>query len=165
MTPTCSRRQYATLLAASGNTLWAACSPHLGQAVDLARSEDGGHSWRALSRLSDGLFGLQPVSARVVWAQTNNGSVLHTTNGGQTWTTVWSPTNRRQAQIRPSIPPLRPSGMTPVLMAQGASSATVIVPITRGRIGEQARFTNLAVYATTDAGRTWRPEVVPLAMR
>jgi hypothetical protein len=34
--------------------------------------------------------------------------------------------------------------------------------LTRGRIGKQAKFTNLVVYRTSDGGQTWHSSIVRL---
>jgi hypothetical protein len=55
--------------------------------------------------------------------------------------------------------------MLPQLIAQTPTSATVLTLLTRGHDGRQAAFTNLAMYRTSDGGRTWRPYVVALGQR
>ena len=76
------------------------------------------------------LRGLSVVSPNVVWASGQRGTVLHTLDGGATWT-------------RDTIP----GAGTLDLRAIAATSATTAHAIS---IGDSSR-----VYRTTDGGRTW----------
>src|SRR3954470_6432436 len=76
------------------------------------------------------LRGLSVVTPNVVWASGQRGTVVHTTDGGRTWT-------------RDTIPGA--SGLD--LRAVAATSALVAHAIS---IGDSSR-----IYRTTDGGRTW----------
>ena len=170
MASPCQTGRLAQVLAAFGETVWANCFPARGgNGPALVRSDDAGRHWRPVATPAGGNFlHLQAASSPVAWASTFSGRVMRTADGGQTWHTVWSQSNRRDAPIRAQVPRLGPWASfpgTPTLVAQGPSSATVLVVITRGRAAGQAKTTNLVLYRTTDAGQTWRAQVVPLATR
>jgi hypothetical protein len=38
----------------------------------------------------------------------------------------------------------------------------VLVSLTRGHVGKQAKYTDLVTYRTIDGGASWRPSVVGL---
>ncbi len=52
-----------------------------------------------------------------------------------------------------------------MLTAQSATLVSVVMIVTGGRVGKQARFTNLIVYSTGDGGATGHPSVVLLPGR
>jgi photosystem II stability/assembly factor-like uncharacterized protein len=163
--PQCPTADSASLIAAYGDTVWANCSTARGTTTGLARSSDGGQSWKDLPPPSAAVFGLQPVSANVAWLLLPGGKVLRTGDGGLKWHTVWSPASAPHA-LQSTVPKVQAelSGL-PILTAQTPSSASIVTEITRGHVGQQAKFTNLVVYRTTDGGRSWHPYVVSLAMR
>ena len=70
-----------------------------------------------------------------------------------------SPSGTQAAPTDDSTP-----GFSPVLSAQGGDDASVLVQLTDGPISHDQvpHATNLIVYRTTDAGRSWQPTVVKL---
>ena len=109
----CPRLQESTGLAAGGpESLWDSCR-HGGGSV-LRRSADGGRHWTTYPIAFGTMNMLQPVSAEVAWAQTINGHIVRTTNGGRSWSTVW--------KVSGSQPPTL-AGHSPMLTAQDTSTA------------------------------------------
>ena len=100
-------------------------------ACAIAGSTPVSAQWQPQSSPTDAeLRGLSVVSASVVWASGQRGTVLHTLDGGAHWT-------------RDTIP----GASTLDLRAIAATSATTAHAIS---IGDSSR-----VYRTTDGGRTW----------
>lgn len=164
--PPCPRGAYGRLATGGlADSLWATCQPRHGGAT-FRRSSDGGRSWHVLSGRFSDVFQLQPVSAQVAWGLTPRGAVVRTTDSGSTWSTVWSVALSQPASLtsRPPLLVALASG-TPMLTAQNATSASLVMILTRGHVGRQARSTNLVVYRTSDGGATWRPSVVRLPER
>lgn len=81
------------------------------------------------------------------------GRVVRSTNGGRTWSIVWTVSGSQPAAL---------AGHSPLLIAEGTSAATVLVSLTHGHVGKQAKYTNLVVYRTRDGGARWRASVVRL---
>ncbi len=162
----CPPGGYGKLFAdGSPGSLWATCEAPHRRAV-LSRSTDGGLSWHVLHGRFSSVFRVQPVSAEVAWGLTPQGAVVRTTDGGATWSTVWPVEQSQQASLRSPTPSLAASASgTPMLTAQSGSSATVLMIVTCGRFGKQAKLTNLAVYRTEDGGQTWQPSIVRLPGR
>jgi hypothetical protein len=149
----------------SPGSVWVSCQPWHG-ATTLRRSVDGGRGWQALPAHFGNVFRLEPVSAQVAWGVTPGGVVVRTTDGGFAWSTVWSAARSQPTALRSRPPRLvAAASATPTLTVQSASSASVVMIVTRGLVSGQARFTNLVVYRTTDGGATWNPSVVPLPER
>jgi hypothetical protein len=155
---------------AVGNAVWVVCyrepprnAPARRDAhLTLSRSTDGGRHWTALPTPFSAQFTpiVSPVSASVLWAQTGDGAVLRSTNGGATWHTVWS-LAQQVAGLRTShLPGTYPGD----LMAQSPQTATMQLSLVHGRPGTPAAYTNLVRYRTTDGGRTWKATVVSLAV-
>lgn len=154
-------------LASSGSagSVWDSCQPRHG-ATTLRRSVDGGRGWQVLPAHFANGFRLEPVSAQIAWGVTAGGAVVRTTDGGFAWSTVWSAARSQPAALTSQPPKLvAAASATPMLTVQSASSASVVMIVTRGLVSGQARFTNLVVYRTTDDGATWNPRVVPLPER
>src|SRR2546423_1077665 len=57
-------------------------------------SEDAGLNWKAKAILTGGftLTGITFVTAQEGWAVGNNGTIVHTRNGGETWEQIKRPT-------------------------------------------------------------------------
>lgn len=163
----CPRHEHATLLGASGDTVWANCLTRVWKSTGLARSGDGGRHWQLVSSPSTNVLRIEQVSARAAWLTTFTGTAFHTSDGGATWQEAWSPTNPRQASIPAHVPRVGPAinAIPPIFVAQSASTATVVTEVTRGRVGQEAKATNLALYRTTNGGQTWQASVVPLSKR
>jgi photosystem II stability/assembly factor-like uncharacterized protein len=161
--PPCPRGDPGGLTAAYKDTIWAECSSTRSQQQVLERSDNGGRSWQQLHPGPAHAITLQPVSDEAAWALSGR-EVLRTTDGGSTWSAVWSEANSQPPSLRSQIPPPIAAGFNP-LIAQSPSSASLVVAVTRGHVGAQTKLTNLVVYRTTDGGQTWQPYVVPLGMR
>jgi hypothetical protein len=155
---------------AFGNAVWVVCDrvpPHNAPALrnahlTLWRSTDGGRRWTDLPTPFNASFTpvLAPVSASVLWAQTSNGAVLRSTNGGATWQTVWSLAQQVPGLLSSHLPGTYPGE----LIAQSPQSATMQLSLVHGRPGSGGAYTNLLRYRTTDGGRTWKAKVVSLAV-
>jgi photosystem II stability/assembly factor-like uncharacterized protein len=155
---------------AFGDAVWVVCdrvppqnAPALRDAhPTLLRSTDGGGHWTDLPTPFNAKSTpiLSPVSASVLWAQIGSGAVLRSANGGATWRTVWS-----LAQQMPSLRSSHLPGTYPGdLIAQNPDTATIQLSLVHGRPGSAAAYTNLVRYRTTDAGRTWKANVISLAV-
>jgi TonB family protein len=74
-----SRPVYVT---SNANTLWVSGTDEM-----LAKSEDGGHSWRAMHENSGGdiLLGVHFLSKNVGYAAGTDGLILWTADGGKAW--------------------------------------------------------------------------------
>ena len=153
---------------AFGNAVWVVCprtrhAPSPANAhMTLSRSTDGGRRWTTLPTPFSAGFTVivSPVSASVLWAQSGNGEVLRSADGGTTWQTVWS-----LAQQVPGLRTSHPAGTFPGdFIAQGPEAATMQLPLVHGRPGSAAAYTNLVRYHTSDGGRTWKAKVLSLAV-
>jgi photosystem II stability/assembly factor-like uncharacterized protein len=161
--PPCSSGESGGLNTAHGDTVWAECYSPVNPRPVLALSEDGGRSWQRISRSVALTSAPQLVSSETAWALSGR-KVLRTTDGGLTWSAVWSAATSQPPALRSKTPPPIAAGPDLLLVAQSPTSASVVIAITGGtRTG--AKLTNLVVYRTTDGGRTWQPSVVPLGMR
>ncbi len=119
------------------------------------RSTDGGTGWSRMRLPFIPLYAFEPVSSRVAWSQGVHGTIYRTADGGASWQPVWQsggPHGR-------STP-----GFSPILSAQSADDASLLVQLTRGPTSHDGvpRSTNLIVYRTSNAGRSWYPSVVKL---
>ena len=135
------------------DALWRVCSR--GNSSSVLRTTNGGGTWSS-ARLPFVLaYWFEPVSAQVAWAADVHGTIYRTANGGASWQPVW----RAGGPHGRSTP-----GFSPVLSAQGGDDASVLVQLTDGPISRNQvpHATNLIVYRTTDAGRSWQPTVVKL---
>lgn len=161
--PACPARFEFSRLTSGGSagTVWASCQPWHGPTT-LRRPTDSGR-WRLTAGHFGNVFRLQPVSPQIAWGLTPTGAVLRTTDGGSTWSTVWSAGHSQPASLRthPSAIVAQASG-TPMLTAQSATSASIVMILSRGHVDRQSKFTNLVVYRTDDGGATWHPSVVRL---
>ncbi len=148
----CPRLQEATGLTAGGSeSLWDSCQRRGGSVV--RRSVDGGRHWSTYPITPGTLRMLQPVSAEVAWGQTTNGHIVRTTNGGGSWSTVWKVGGSQTPTL---------AGHSPMLITQNTTTAAVLLSLTHGHVGQQAKYTNLVTYRTTNGGATWQPSVVRL---
>lgn len=149
LTPPCPRGDFGRLAGDGPSALWDTCQPRHGATL-ISRSTDGGRHWRRVPIPFDAVFGVRPASSLIAWALTFRGQVVRTTDGGQSWTTVWSPPRSEPAGL---------AGASPLLTTQSATSADLVVEVTRHR------FTNLVVYRTNDGGVHWHGTVVALPGR
>ena len=161
--PPCPRDSFGRLASdGSSGSVWATCEAGHG-ATTLARTTDRGRSWQSLASRFIEAFQFQPVSAQVAWGTSPQGLVVRTTDGGLTWSTVWSAGASQPAALRTHAPWVAClDGCAAMLTARSVTSASVVMILTHGHRGEQARFTNLVVYRTSDGGATWNPSVVHL---
>lgn len=161
--PPCPRDSFGRIASdASSGPVWATCDGGHG-VTTLTRTTNGGRSWEPLANHFDELFQLQPVSAQVAWGASPKGFVVRTTDGGLTWSTVWSARASQAAALRSTGPWVEClDGCAATLAAQSATSASMVIGLTHGHVGEKAGFTNLVVYRTSDGGATWHPSVVRL---
>jgi hypothetical protein len=153
----CPRGERGGLTAAFGDTVWAECSSTRSQREVLARSGNGGASWRQLP-LTAAPAMLQPVSADVAWAISGR-TVSRTTDAGLTWKSVWA-ANSQPPLLRSQAPPPLVAGLNP-LSAQSPTAASVVMTVVTDG-GKRSRYTNLVVYRTSNGGATWIPSVVRL---
>ena len=103
---------------AFGNAVWVVCERVTSRStplrrdahMTLSRSTDGGRRWTTLPTPFSAGFTVvvSPVSASVLWAQSGNGAVLRSADGGTTWQTVWSLT-----QQVPGLRTSHPAGTFP----------------------------------------------------
>jgi photosystem II stability/assembly factor-like uncharacterized protein len=164
--PLCPAAAGGVLLAAYGNTVWAECQqpPARQPQIALEWSPDGGRTWeRRAPTTASAVERIQPVSARVAWALSADGVIRRTTDGGQTWSQVWSAAGSQPATLKTAVSIANAAGSPPILIAQSPTTASIVMTLTRGN-GRQQR-TNVVLYRTTDGGRSWRPQVVALARR
>ena len=161
--PPCPRRSFGRLSSdGSSGSVWATCDGGHGSAT-LARTTDRGRSWQSLAGRFVDAFQFRPVSAQIAWGASPLGFVIRTTDGGLTWSTVWSISASQRLALRAHAPRVAClDGCATMLTAQSATSASVVIILTHGRGGKKARFTNLVVYRTSDSGATWHPSVVHL---
>ncbi len=133
--------------------LWQVCSRG-NSAVVLRTTNDGG-SWSRVRLPFVLAYWFEPVSTEVAWAADVHGTIYRTGNGGASWQPVWH-TGGPHGRSTP--------GFSPVLSAQTGDDASVLVQLTHGPISRDQvpHSTNLVLYRTTDAGRSWQPTVVKL---
>jgi photosystem II stability/assembly factor-like uncharacterized protein len=114
--------------AANGSAVWVACDSQ------ILRSTDGGQSWDNPSS-PPYTMGISAVSSEEAWAVVNgetsqSGSILHTSDGGATWTTQLSgETLAPMWTISIANPPLRPLlSIFPVNATHGALVIQLTAP-------------------------------------
>lgn len=141
------------LSATSTNSLWRVCVRS--KRFFVVRSTNGGARWSRKPLPFLPLFGFEPVSSQVAWSQDLHGTIYRTADGGASWQPVW---RSRGSHGRPT------PGVSPVLSAQSADDAALLVQLRRGPIARDQvpHSTNLIVYRTSDGGRTWQPSVLKL---
>lgn len=161
--PACRSGEAGGLVSAYGNTVWAQCYSQKSGREVLSRSDNGGRSWQQLHSDVAPSMPPQPVSPQSAWALSGH-TVLRTSDGGLTWSSVWSAATSPPRSLRSKTASSMAAGSNPLLIAQSPTSATLVTPKTSGA-GKRAKVTNLVVYRTTDGGRTWQPYVVPLGAR
>lgn len=161
--PPCPRESFGRLASdGSSGSVWVTCADRHGVTRWRARPTAGAAGRRSPVILAN-VFHLQPVSAQVAWRASPQGFVVHTTDGALAWSTVWSVGASQPASLRSHAPRLAAlASDTPMTTAQSATSASVVMILTRGHVGEQARFTKLVAYRTSDSGATWYPSVLRL---
>jgi hypothetical protein len=139
--------------ATSTDSLWRVCV-HSKQFFTI-RSTDGGAHWSSKPFPFIPLYAFQPVSSQVAWSQDLHGTIYRTADGGASWQPVW---HSGGLHGRPN------PGWSPILSAQSADDASLLVQLTRGPTSHDQvpRSTNLIVYRTSNAGHSWHPSVVKL---
>ena len=141
------------LSATSPDSLWRVCIRS--KRFFVQHSTDGGAKWSSQPLPFIPLYAFDPVSSQVAWSQDVHGTIYRTADGGASWQPVW---HSGGLHGRPT------PGFSPVLSAQSADDATLLVQLRRGPISRDRvpRSTNLIVYRTSDGGRSWRSTVVKL---
>ncbi len=139
--------------ATSTDSLWRVCVRS--KQFLAVRSTDGGARWSSKLLPFIPLYSFEPVSSQVAWSQDVHGTIYRTADGGVSWHPVWysgGPHGR-------STP-----GFGPSLSAQSPDDASLLVQLTRGPTSRNGvpRSTNLILYRTSNAGRSWNPSVVKL---
>lgn len=141
------------LSATSPDSLWRVCVRS--KQFFALRSTNGGAGWSAKRLPFIPLYAFEPVSSQVAWSQDVQGTIYRTADGGASWQAVW----------HSGGPHGRPTpGLSPILSAQSEDDASLLVQLTRGPTSHDGvpRSTNLIVYRTSDAGRSWNSSVVKL---
>ncbi|HET9091913.1 MAG TPA: hypothetical protein VFN50_05860 [Acidimicrobiales bacterium] len=114
-----------------------------GRAI-LARSGDGGRHWTS-APVSTRLVGeLEPWSLTTSWVWTLQ--LARTTDGGGSWTTVWS-----------APPPGKGETVTPEAFSSESASVAEIPLVVASKEGSY-----VIVERTTDAGASWHPTTISL---
>ncbi len=141
------------LSATSADSLWRVCVRS--KQFFAARSTDGGARWADQRLPFIPLFAFEPVSSEVAWSQDIHGTIYRTADGGTSWQPVWH-SGGPHGRAMP--------GFSPILSAQSPDDAALLIQLTRGPTSHDGvpRFTNLIVYRTSNAGRSWQPFVVKL---
>jgi photosystem II stability/assembly factor-like uncharacterized protein len=139
--------------ATSTDSLWRVCVRS--KQFFAVRSTDGGAGWSSQRLPFIPLYAFEPVSSQVAWSQDVHGTIYRTGDGGASWQPVWhsgGPHGR-------STP-----GFSPILSAQSPDHASLLVQLTRGPTSHDGvpRSTNLILYRTSNAGRSWISSVVKL---
>jgi photosystem II stability/assembly factor-like uncharacterized protein len=144
-------------LAAAGKRMVA-----VGERGLIALSDDQGTSWRqANSPVSTTLTCVNFIDARLGWAAGHAGAILHTTDGGATWTlqTDGSAVARQvQASVSDGSLGDAAAGMATVaaqLVADGPDKPFLDSQFTDAQRGVAVGAYGLAV-RTSDGGRSWR---------
>lgn len=164
--PPCPAGPGGVFLAAYANTVWAECEspPATHPQTVLEWSANGGRTWaRRAPSAASAMWRIEPVSARVAWALSTSGAIRRTTDAGRTWSQIWSAASSQPATLKTVVALTDPAASAPILIAQGADSASIVLTLTRGHTGQ--RRTNLVLYTTTNGGLTWQPHVVSLSPR
>ena len=128
------------LAAVDARQLWLACSGDAATIMErrfVARSDDGGHSWRiTLDAIVTGhLAQMWAISLRTAYISQCRGPVIVTTDGGATWAAAG------EFQIGGE------RCITPVVFTDGQ----------HGYAGDTKPDGATRVWRTADAGRTWQP--------
>jgi hypothetical protein len=144
-----------TLTLDSPTSLWRFCWNGR-PPVLLGRSTDGGRHWTGHAVPAPGPrpapYRFQAVPGGVAWELTDHGDVRRISDGGTRSQVVWT----RSASQRTVV-----KGVPEALTVHDARTAyvTVVVPAAGGAA---TKGSNIVVYRTTDAGRTWISDLVPL---
>jgi hypothetical protein len=133
------------LRSAGHGAVWELC-PLPGRAGTEIDSSTGGRYWFRgyFPRNWGGIKDIEPVSARSVWAVTDNGVVGVSNDHGFTWHRVWS---AGSYSPRPHLAIVSP---------RSGAAASVFATQTFGRL------TRVVEYRTHDAGATWTVSYVPV---
>jgi photosystem II stability/assembly factor-like uncharacterized protein len=139
---------------ATPTVLYAVCQPDSQQTAEMIRSTDGGLHWLRVATEPEGLT-LVPAGRAVLWAITSqmqfppvvSSKVIRSTDGGVHWQAMFN-VPRAPGQVPGSY-------VNSTLIANGPSSADLLVSATRGGTHGHAPTTALVVYRTADAGRSW----------
>lgn len=144
-------------LAAAGKRMVA-----VGERGLIALSDDHGTSWRqANSPVSTTLTCVSFVDARLGWAAGHAGTILHTADGGATWTLQTdgrAVARQVQASVSDGGPAGAAAGMAAVaaqLVADGPDKPFLDIQFTDAQHGLAVGAYGLAV-RTSDGGRSWR---------
>jgi photosystem II stability/assembly factor-like uncharacterized protein len=128
----------------------------------VALSDDHGASWRqANTPVSTTLTCVSFVDARLGWAAGHAGTILHTVDGGATWTLQAdgrSVAREVQASVAPGGEAVQAAGMTAVaaqLVADGPDKPFLDIQFSDANHGVAVGAYGLAL-RTRDGGRTWR---------
>lgn len=121
----------------------------------VVRSIDGGAHWTSAPLPFSSPTALEPITGNVAWSQDAHGTIYRTTDGGNSWHAVW----HSGGPHRRSTP-----GVSPVVSAQSANEASLLVQLTIGPISRDQipHSTDLIVYRTTNGGADWYPNLVKL---
>lgn len=138
-------------LASAGKRLVA-----VGERGLVALSDDGGASWRqAVTPVSTTLTSVSFVDARLGWAAGHAGTILHSADGGVSWT-LQADGRAIARQVQASVTD-RDAGMAAVaaqLLADGPDKPFLDIQFKDARHGVAVGAYGLAV-KTTDGGRNW----------
>ena len=139
--------------ATSPDSLWRVCVRS--KQFLAVRSVDGGTRWSSKQLPFIPLYSFEPVSSQVAWSEDVHGTIYRTEDGGASWQPVWH-SGGPHGQSTP--------GFGPILSAQSPDDASLLVQLTRGPTSHDGvpRSTNLILYRTSNAGRSWNPSVVKL---
>lgn len=139
-------------LASAGQRLVA-----VGERGLVALSDDGGASWRqAVTPVSSTLTSVSFVDARLGWAAGHAGTILHTADGGVTWTLQADGRGiARQVQASVSNQDARMAAVAAQLVADGPDKPFLDIQFSDARHGVAVGAYGLAV-RTADGGRSWQ---------
>ncbi|HLJ58279.1 MAG TPA: hypothetical protein VKZ50_00935 [bacterium] len=141
-----------------GSAAWIAVAPGAAATVDVFRTTNGGRTWRRAVATAQNVGQMVFADARRGWMTVDLDNamssealrLLHTEDGGVTWTEV--------ARTDLPVDPVR-SG----LPISGDKSGFAFLDATTGWItGYVPRDNYTYLYTTTNGGRTWRFETLPL---
>jgi photosystem II stability/assembly factor-like uncharacterized protein len=144
---------------ATPTVLYAVCEPGSQQTVEIIRSTDGGLHWQRVAT-EPGALTLAPAGRAVLWAITSqmqsppvvSSQVIRSTDGGVHWQAMFNV---------PHVPgQVSNSYVNSTLIANGPSSADLLVQATRGGTHGHAPTTALVLYRTADGGRSWTPSAI-----
>lgn len=139
-------------LASAGQRLVA-----VGERGLIALSDDGGISWRqAVTPVSTTMTSVSFVDARLGWAAGHAGMILHTTDGGATWTLQADGRGiARQVQASLSDQDTRMAAVAAQLVADGPDKPFLDIHFSDARHGVAVGAYGLA-FKTADGGRSWQ---------